>query len=83
MFRAEFREKKDWKDEEAIAEQIELALHGLKTMKKYTTLDQEGSNWTVSLEEDPLGYGKYMAQRAQQEEQRDVDGSSPPRPERS
>lgn len=53
--RAEFRETARLTDGAAVALAWEKGVRGLDTMKKYTQLDKKSPNWTISLEENPLG----------------------------
>jgi Complex 1 protein (LYR family) len=52
--RIEFKLNAKLTDPKKITQAIELALHGLKTMQKYTKLSPKSTIWKVDLEEDPF-----------------------------
>jgi hypothetical protein len=41
----------------ALAQAWEVGLRGLETMTKYTSLDRRAQDWTVTLDQAPLGSG--------------------------
>jgi hypothetical protein len=55
--RAEFRANARKTSPEQVAHSVELGLRGLQTMMKYTRLDPSAADWSVDLEQDPLGAG--------------------------
>lgn len=59
--RTEFREKKDLTDPKEVRVAVHIAEKGLETMMKYTTLDKKASDWSVTLEQDPLNVGFAQA----------------------
>ena len=59
--RVEWREKALVRDPGRIAQAIEVAVRGLATLRKYTSLDLRASAWSVQLEEDPLGAATHGA----------------------
>ncbi len=63
--RIEFREKRGLAEPAKLRHAIEVAVRGLGTMSKYTTgLDKSSSEWSVTLEQDPLGAGEAQARAA-------------------
>lgn len=59
--RTEFREKKDLTDPKEVRVAVHVAEKGLETMLKYTKLDKASSDWSVTLEQDPLNVGFAQA----------------------
>jgi hypothetical protein len=55
--RAEWREKRALADPARVAHAVEVAVRGLATLRKYTALDARAQEWSVQLEQDPLGAG--------------------------
>ena len=56
--RVEWRAGCDAADGAAIAHRIEVAIRGLETLQKYTSLNPGDRNWTVDLDKSPLGAGE-------------------------
>lgn len=56
--RAEFREGARLTDAAAASHAVEVAVRGLATMRKYTSLDPLASHWVVDLEQAPLGVAR-------------------------
>lgn len=61
--RLEFREKSKLSDPAAIAHALEVAVRGVGTMGKYTSLNKSSKQWQVKLEEDPLGQAEVESKR--------------------
>ncbi len=61
----EFREKAGLTEAAQVAQAWEVGLRGLETMRKYTGLRKESSDWVVTLEQDPLGAGAAAQRKAQ------------------
>lgn len=62
---AEFKDGAKYTDPAKIASALDVAVRGLATMQKYTTLDKRSSDWRVTLEEDPLGQHGADQRRAE------------------
>lgn len=52
-----FRERRGMSDPGELALAWESGVRGLETMTKYTSLDKSSSNWSVTLDQAPLGEG--------------------------
>lgn len=61
--RLEFREKAHLTDPKDVRVAVHIAEQGLETMLKYTTLDKDASDWSVTLEQDPLNIGFSQAMK--------------------
>lgn len=78
----EWRDNVHLSDPKKIRNAIEVAVRGLDTMKKYTSLNKRSSSWSITLEQDPLGIGKQQQEQeeqqrlAQQQQQQSITTSS-------
>ena len=59
-----FRERRGLKEPGELAHAWEVGVRGLETMSKYTSLDKKSSNWSVTLDQAPLGEGVKAADAA-------------------
>ncbi len=60
--RVEFRAGAALRDPARVAAAVETALRGLETMGKYTSLDKGQRDWSVTLDQAPLGTGGRPAE---------------------
>lgn len=57
--RAEFRDHKNETDPKKLAQCVDAAVRGVKQMEQYTNLSDQHGEWSIQLEEDPLGAAEH------------------------
>jgi hypothetical protein len=59
----EFRENAELTDKKEVDHAIEVAMRGLSTLQKYTGLNKKSQEWSITLEQDPLGRAQAVAEK--------------------